>query len=189
VLRSLPDPTYTQDQWDDLQGLIKLLSLSAAYLKWVFQSLGQADFIEIAQAATQSLGSELNPTDLAQQLDYQIQHLLVDEFQDTSSEQYALIGKLIAGWEAGDGRTLFIVGDPMQSIYRFREAEVGNFLKAWQGKLAQVTLKSIQLHVNFRSSQGIVDWVNQNFKKVLPAHNQIEKRRGVLQRIARLSSR
>jgi len=175
VLKTLPDPFYTDDQWEDLQWLIQLLRVSAAYLKVVFQSTGQTDFIETAQAASQALGSELEPTDLAQQLDYQVHHLLVDEFQDTSSEQYALITKLIAGWQVDDGRSLFIVGDPMQSIYRFREAEVGNFLKAWQGKIGQVTLKPIQLHVNFRSSQGVVDWVNRQFKKVFPAVSNIEK--------------
>ncbi|GKT12967.1 MAG: ATP-dependent helicase/nuclease subunit A [Thiomicrorhabdus sp.] len=175
ILKSLPDPHYTDEQWADLQWLIQLLRVSAAYLKVVFQSTGQADFIEIAQAASQALGSELEPTDLAQQLDYQVRHLLVDEFQDTSSEQYALITKLIAGWQKGDGRTLFIVGDPMQSIYRFREAEVGNFLKAWQGKVGQVALTPVNLQVNFRSSQGLVDWVNSQFRKVLPRENNIEK--------------
>lgn len=175
VLKGLPDPKYSDDQWEDLQGILNLLRVSAAYLKVVFQSSGQADFIEIAQAATHALGNELEPTDLAQQLDYQIQHLLVDEFQDTSSEQYSLIRKLVAGWQTGDGRTLFIVGDPMQSIYRFREAEVGNFLNAWQGSLGQVRLNPIQLHVNFRSSQSVVDWVNKHFKKVFPIENQIEK--------------
>ena len=175
VLRGLPDPKYSDDQWEDLQSILSLLRVSAAYLKVVFQSMGQADFIETAQAATNALGNELEPTDLAQQLDYQIQHLLVDEFQDTSSEQYALIRKLVVGWQADDGRTLFIVGDPMQSIYRFREAEVGNFLNAWQGHLGQVRLNPIQLHVNFRSSQSVVDWVNEHFKKVFPPENQIEK--------------
>jgi len=175
VLRGLPEPEYSDDQWEDLQSILSLLRVSAAYLKVVFQSMGQADFIETAQAATNALGNELEPTDLAQQLDYQIQHLLVDEFQDTSSEQYALIRKLVAGWQEGDGRTLFIVGDPMQSIYRFREAEVGNFLNAWQGHLGQVRLHPIQLHVNFRSSQSVVDWVNTHFKKVFPPENQIEK--------------
>lgn len=175
ILKELPEPHYSDDQWLDLQWLIQLLRVSSAYLKVVFQSSGQADFIEIAQAASQALGDELEPTDLAQQLDYQVKHLLVDEFQDTSSEQFSLIRKLIAGWQPGDGRTLFIVGDPMQSIYRFREAEVGNFLKVWQGKVGSVNLTPLNLKVNFRSSQGVVDWVNQNFSKVLPKANNIEK--------------
>ncbi|MGM0541167.1 MAG: UvrD-helicase domain-containing protein [Pseudomonadota bacterium] len=175
ILKELPQPHYSDDQWLDLQWLIQLLRVSAAYLKVVFQSSGQADFIEIAQAASQALGDELEPTDLAQQLDYQVKHLLVDEFQDTSSEQFSLLRKLIAGWQPGDGRTLFIVGDPMQSIYRFREAEVGNFLKVWQGRVGQVNLTPLTLKVNFRSSQGVVDWVNQNFSKVLPKTNNIEK--------------
>ncbi len=175
ILKELPEPHYSDDQWLDLQRLIQLLRVSSAYLKVVFQSSGQADFIEIAQAASQALGDELEPTDLAQQLDYQVKHLLVDEFQDTSSEQFSLIRKLIAGWQPGDGRTLFIVGDPMQSIYRFREAEVGNFLKVWQGKVGEVNLTPLNLKVNFRSSQGVVDWVNQNFSKILPKANNIEK--------------
>ena len=175
ILKELPEPNYSDDQWLDLQWLIQLLRVSSAYLKVVFQSSGQADFIEIAQAASQALGDELEPTDLAQQLDYQVKHLLVDEFQDTSSEQFSLMRKLIAGWQPGDGRTLFIVGDPMQSIYRFREAEVGNFLKVWQGKVGAVNLTPLNLKVNFRSSQGVVDWVNQNFSKVLPKANNIEK--------------
>ena len=54
--------------------------------------------------------------------------MLVDEFQDTSEAQVKLLESLTAGWQPGDGRTLFLVGDPMQSIYRFRNAEVGLFL-------------------------------------------------------------
>lgn len=173
-LKTLPDPHYSAAQWQTLQGLVQLLTLAAAYLKVVFRSEGQADFIEVAQAASQALGSELEPTELAQQLDYQIHHLLVDEFQDTSAEQYALIAKLLAGWQDGDGKTLFIVGDPMQSIYRFREAEVGNFLKAWRGKIGEVALTPLNLTVNFRSSRGVVEWVNRHFKQVFPKHDQIE---------------
>ncbi|NPA72861.1 MAG: UvrD-helicase domain-containing protein [Gammaproteobacteria bacterium] len=178
ILKALPEPFYSDDQWLDLQWLIQLLKVSAGYLKVVFQSSGQADFIEVAQAASQALGEPLAPTDLAQQLDYQVKHLLVDEFQDTSSEQFKLIKKLIAGWQVGDARTLFIVGDPMQSIYRFREAEVGNFLKVWEqsaSEMGELTLTPLSLKVNFRSTQGVVDWVNHHFKQVLPRTNQIEK--------------
>ncbi|WEJ62067.1 UvrD-helicase domain-containing protein [Thiomicrorhabdus lithotrophica] len=175
TLKTLPNPDYSDEQWQDLQWLIQLLTLSTGFLKLVFQQTGQSDYIEIAQAASQALGSELEPTDLAQQLDYQIQHLLVDEFQDTSSEQYKLLKQLIAGWQPDDGRTLFLVGDPMQSIYRFREAEVGNFLEAWKGKIGTVELNQLNLKVNFRSTAGVVNWVNQVFAQILPKEDVKEK--------------
>jgi ATP-dependent exoDNAse (exonuclease V) beta subunit len=128
--------------------------------------------------ADRALGEEQAPTDLSLRLDYQIKHLLVDEFQDTSQNQYALFSKLTAGWTPGDQRTLFLVGDPMQSIYRFREAEVGLFLQAWEGQLGSVPLEALQLNVNFRSQAGIIDWVNQSFPRILPP--QSDKLRGAV---------
>ena len=71
-------------------------------------------------------------------LDYRIEHLLVDEFQDTSRAQYELLDALTGQWSDGDGRTLFLVGDPMQSILRFREAEVGLFLRCWADGTSRV---------------------------------------------------
>ncbi|MDA0225494.1 MAG: UvrD-helicase domain-containing protein, partial [Proteobacteria bacterium] len=100
----------------------------------------------------------------------QFRHLLVDEFQDTSISQYQLIERLTAGWEPGDGRTVFAVGDPMQSIYRWREAEVGEFLRVWEsGRLGGVALETVRLRANFRSQSGIVEWVNAAFPQVMPA--------------------
>ena len=106
------------------------------------------------------------PTDLLLALDYRIRHLLVDEFQDTSFTQFELLRRLTAGWSEGDGRTLFVVGDPMQSIYRFREAEVGLFLLAWHHGIGSVPLEPLTLSANFRSQAGIVDWVNTAFARV-----------------------
>ncbi len=179
-LQKLPDPLYTDEQWQDLQQLMALMQRAAAYLKVVFDQVGESDFIEVAMAANQALGTEDAPTDLALQLDYRIQHLLIDEFQDTSVTQSELLQKLVAGWQPEDGRTLFIVGDPMQSIYRFREAEVGNFLQAWgmdgqPAALGEVALKPLRLQVNFRSTQGVIDWVNRTFKPLFPQYNNIAK--------------
>jgi ATP-dependent exoDNAse (exonuclease V) beta subunit len=121
----------------------RLLPRAAGQLKLVFQARGQVDFTEVAQGALLALGGTEAPSDLALALDYRIRHLLVDEFQDTSITQYELIAKLTAGWEPGDGRTVFAVGDPMQSIYRFREAEVGLFLRARAAGIADLALEAI----------------------------------------------
>jgi ATP-dependent helicase/nuclease subunit A len=136
-------------------------------LRMVFRERGETDFTEISLAAAAALGGEDEPTDLALALDHRIQHLLIDEFQDTSVTQRDLIAKLVAGWEPGDGRTLFLVGDPMQSIFRFREAEVGLFAEAAGAGIGAVRLEPLRLETNFRSGRGIVEWVNAAFAKVL----------------------
>src|SRR5699024_8671169 len=171
-LRSLPPGHYTEAQWALMEALFQLLPLAVAQLQLVFQERGEVDFTEISQRAIMALGDSEAPTDLALALDYQIRHLLMDEFQDTSLSQYILLERLTEGWEVGDGRTLFIVGDPMQSIYRFREAEVGLYLQAWRQGIGQLQLTPLVLSVNFRSQQGIVDWVNQSFQQILPAAEQ-----------------
>ena len=111
-----------------LKSLLLVLRLAAAELKFVFAERKAADYPEFAAAARQALGTADEPTDTALALDARLRHVLVDEFQDTSEAQVQLLRSLTAGWERGDGRTLFLVGDPMQSIYRFRNAEVGLFL-------------------------------------------------------------
>ncbi len=67
------------------------------------------------------------PTEAALAVADGIRHLLVDEFQDTSRRQHQLLASLIAAWSDRTGRTCFAVGDPMQSIYFFREADAELF--------------------------------------------------------------
>lgn len=174
-LENLPNPTYSDAEWDVIEALFAGLRQSVAHLQVVFAEQGQVDFTELSLRAIEALGDELEPTELGLKLDYRLKHLLVDEFQDTSQTQHRLFQRLTAGWSSGDGRTLFLVGDPMQSIYRFREAEVGLFLEAWQGRLGEVRLEPLQLSVNFRSEQGIIDWVNAMFPEVLPAADNPER--------------
>ncbi len=108
------------------------------------------------------MGTPESPTDLLYSLDYRIQHLLVDEFQDTSRAQYELVKALTEQWSAGDSRSLFVVGDPMQSIYRFREAEVSLFLRCWRDQmLGSVPLERVQLKTNFRSTPELIRWVQE----------------------------
>lgn len=168
-VRGLPAPGYTEGQWELLRALFVVLKLAAAHLEAVFQESGKVDFAEISIRARAALGNFQDPTDLALSLDYGISHILIDEFQDTSISQFDLMRQLTAGWTAGEGRTFFAVGDPMQSIYGFREAEVGLFLTAWEhGIDAHLPLEPLLLKTNFRSEPAIVEWVNSAFFRVLP---------------------
>ncbi|MDZ7781693.1 MAG: UvrD-helicase domain-containing protein [Halioglobus sp.] len=103
--------------------LSRLLPVLAAQLLLVFRRRGVVDYSQLAQSALQALGEEA-PTDLALRIDYSLEHILVDEFQDTSNDQYDLLGKLTRGWgehnaqNPGAPRTLFIVSKSMQSILR-----------------------------------------------------------------------
>ncbi|HLF13230.1 MAG TPA: UvrD-helicase domain-containing protein [Gammaproteobacteria bacterium] len=173
VAASLPDPHYTDLQWDNLAALQVVLIHLAAELKVVFAEQRCVDFVELGLAAQRALGQTDAPSELLLALDRRIQHLLVDEFQDTSQAQLRLLELLTAGWQPGDGRSLFLVGDPMQSIYRFRDADMSLFLKVKQRGLGTVSLASLTLQRNFRSSSTIVEWINRVFATVFPPHDEI----------------
>ena len=170
--RHLPPARYVESTWALVDALVDLLPHVAAHLRVAFSEAGSIDFVEAQIAAREALGSADAPSELLLRLDFSIDHLLVDEFQDTSFAQLALIERLTAGWEHGDGRTLFAVGDPMQSIYRFREAEVRLFVEAQQRRMiGNVPVEPIVLSRNFRAHHGLVQWVNATFAGVLGSSN------------------
>jgi len=168
-VRSLPPERFDEAQWERVAALIEVLAPAAAELQALFAERAMADHAAVAAAARQALGDEEAPSELALALDYRIRHLLVDEYQDTSPVQQRLLQQLVAGWERGDGRSLFCVGDPMQSIYGFREADVTLFLEAQHGGIGDVELQRRALSRNFRSCQAVVDWVNDAFAGIMPA--------------------
>ncbi len=173
AVRQLPEPHYTDDEWRVLEAQLVVLRLAAAELEVVFAERRAADYPRFAAAALEALGDEGMPTDTALALDATLSHVLVDEFQDTSETQVRLLGGLSAGWQRGDGRTLFLVGDPMQSIYRFRNAEVGLFLDVRVNGIGDLQLEPLTLAVNFRSTEPVIDWINQCFARILPAHDDM----------------
>ena len=168
-LRALPPTAYGDDAWAFVVAAMRILPAAAQALVGVFARRGQSDFTEATLRALNALGTTDDPSDLLLAVDYRLSHLLVDEFQDTSRAQLALIGRLCEGWQPGDGRTLFAVGDPMQSIYRFRQAEVRLFIEAEAAReVAGVHVGVVELTRNFRSQRSIVRWVNHVFAHVLP---------------------
>jgi ATP-dependent helicase/nuclease subunit A len=169
ALRGLPDPALSGPDQRAIEALAQLLTRAAAELQLLFAERGLVDYPYVAGAARQALIEQGEPSDFALRAGGAIRHILVDEFQDTSFEQFRLLGALTAGWERGDGRTLFLVGDPMQSIYQFREAEVGLFLRARDHGLGDIHLQTLQLRRNFRSRAALIEWINERFARLFPA--------------------
>ena len=167
-IRALPAPAYSDAQWARVREVAQVLVLAAAELDPVFREQGAADFPAVSLAALRALGSADAPTDLGLRLDYRLQHILVDEFQDTSSAQLELVRLLTAGWQQGDGRSVFCVGDPMQSIYGFRQAEVRAFLELADEGIGELRFEVQRLQDNFRSAAPVVNWVNECFARILP---------------------
>ncbi|MEM9620395.1 MAG: UvrD-helicase domain-containing protein [Pseudomonadota bacterium] len=139
------------------------LSLVLIELDTLFSNRGITDFPGLLLQAQEALRDETGPTDLALYLDSRIQHLLIDEFQDTSRSQAEFFGKLIEEWSSEQGNTVFLVGDPMQSIYRFRDADVAIFTETQQRGLGGVPLERVALSANFRSAAPLVHWCNYLF--------------------------
>jgi ATP-dependent exoDNAse (exonuclease V) beta subunit len=163
------------------QDITLVLMHALARLRVLFHDKGECDFHYMTELALDSLGEEDNPGSLLLAEDARIEHILMDEFQDTSNTQFKLLRRLMSGWNAGgqegrraaDGRSLFLVGDPMQSIYRFRQANVGLFIDVvQQGGLGNVPLDYLQLQSNFRSRTEVVAWVNQQFAGIFPRHDE-----------------
>jgi ATP-dependent helicase/nuclease subunit A len=181
AVRALPPPRYPEAEWRALAALHALLLGAAAELQQVFAERGRVDFVAVSRAALEALGTPEEPTDLTIALDERIEHILVDEFQDTSAPQVALIERLTAGWQPGDGRTLFLVGDPMQSIYGFREANVSLFLEIRAAGLGALRPRALGLEANFRSRPALVAWCNAAFAAVLPPVEDLA--RGAVQHV------
>lgn len=161
---------HSQDEI--IKALVGLMKLAAAELWLVFRENGEVDFGELSARAISALGDEFDPTELGLRLDYRIRHLLVDEFQDTSPMQIELLKRLTAGWQPNDGRTLFAVGDPMQSIYRFRKADVSLFLRVAKTGIGELHLTPLRLSRNNRSCPAVVDWINAHFPQVFPVADE-----------------
>ena len=174
----LPEAEINSNQQRMLNALGYLLPALAAELELVFKQHDKCDYPAITLAALEAI--EPSPqdetvSDITLRLDYQLQHILVDEFQDTSGAQIKLLDQLIAGWQPDDGRTLFLVGDAMQSLYGFRNANVGLFINAQRHPIGPVQCTPLTLSCNFRSQQGVIDWVNNTFARAFPAQANISR--------------
>jgi ATP-dependent helicase/nuclease subunit A len=167
-VRTLPPAKYPAEQWAVAKSLLRVLSRALVELQFVFAERGECDFTELSLLARHALAQESSAEDLAAALGARLQHLLVDEMQDTSTSQYDLIERLTATWD-GHSQTVFLVGDPRQSIYLFRQARVERFIYAMHTRrLGDLPLTRLRLTANFRSQGALVDQFNRDFDLIFP---------------------
>ena len=161
--------SYQPEELQLAEAAAQFFKLTASQLQQLFKTQGKCDYVEIMLAALEVMEQDYAPSLLAERLGYQLRHILVDEFQDTSIGQLRLLESLSRSWDASTPNTLFLVGDPMQSIYAFRQADVRIFNQLWQTKrLGQVELVPLVLKRNFRSQGKLVDWCNERFATIFP---------------------
>jgi ATP-dependent helicase/nuclease subunit A len=177
-LRALPPQEYSEEESQMLQHMLVILRYAAAELRLVFAERGVVDFVELGLAARHVLRTEEGElSEFATEVAERWPHLLVDEFQDTSRSQYELLTLIASGWESAGRGSCFLVGDPMQSIYMFRQAEVELFERTKRYGLgegtATVHLQPLKLQTNFRSHAGLVNRLNEIFEQIFePATGQ-----------------
>jgi ATP-dependent helicase/nuclease subunit A len=140
---------------------------------------GWLDFDDLITRASTLLNDQSVAAWVLFRLDGGIDHILVDEAQDTSPEQWRVIESLAAEFTAGSGardidRTLFVVGDKKQSIYSFQGADVAAFdakQTTFRSKFEAVqrAFQSLELEHSFRSSPAILRVVDETFGDRFPA--------------------
>jgi ATP-dependent helicase/nuclease subunit A len=111
------------------RGLLRVFAIASRTYETLLEEHALLDFAAMLDRAVALLSHQEEFARSRLKLQSRYHHVLVDEFQDTSRQQWRLIERLVDAWREGEGSTdaptsIFIVGDRKQSIYRFRQAEV-----------------------------------------------------------------
>ena len=157
---------HTTDLWEALKAIEPLahtlyrhaassIARRMAELKQRSRQFGFADMIDRLKAALEGPNGEA----LRGRICAQFPVAMVDEFQDTSPDQYAIFNLLYRVDDNDPAHGLFLIGDPKQSIYGFRGADIHSYLAARRSTEG----RHYQLGTNYRSSVALVAAVNQLF--------------------------
>ncbi|MBT8593509.1 UvrD-helicase domain-containing protein [Polynucleobacter paneuropaeus] len=135
-----------------------------SHLEKVKESMRVRDFDDLEIGVSKLMAESSNAAYLQARLDAKYKQILVDEFQDTNPLQWQILRSWLAGYSAGDEKPkVFIVGDPKQSIYRFRRADPRLFDSASQFLEAHLDAKALSQNKTRRNAPAINDAVNKLF--------------------------
>ncbi|MEO0131991.1 MAG: UvrD-helicase domain-containing protein [candidate division WOR-3 bacterium] len=145
------------------------------------------DFADLEILTYKILTEDSNWANILYFFDEHTDHILVDEFQDTSFLQWAIIKKLTEEWFSGLGikqerqikPTIFLVGDDKQSIYMFRNAhaEIFNYAKSYLEKCLKDEFDFEEVTSNYRSLRAIIDFTNRLFSQLMSPDPQYMSRK------------
>ncbi|MGM0930085.1 MAG: UvrD-helicase domain-containing protein [Actinomycetota bacterium] len=148
----------------------------------VRQRTGELEYSDLLVHARDLLIGE-DKAEVHAALHERYQVIMLDEFQDTDPVQAEIAVRIAAsevcgrdGWESlpvPPGR-LFMVGDPKQSIYRFRRADIATYLESLQRAKADPGSAIAGLQTNFRSTGKLLDWVNATFTELIQANGTMQ---------------
>ena len=182
-LENIQEQVYQLDQTKKTEHLVlysKLLAILAEKIISLFETYKRKnaflDYDDLIIHAQNLLTNSHAKEWVLYKLDGGIEHLLVDEAQDTSKNQWHIIEALVEEFYAGESnnyqsRTIFVVGDEKQSIFSFQGADISSF--SYMNKFLNEKLKggrkafeTIDLNVSYRSTKEILTCVNDVFNKI-----------------------
>ena len=152
----------TQHQaWDYQQRMARLSRLLLAEFAALKRERGWVDMNDVERAAQTMLSDEVLSGWLQERLDARVKHLMIDEFQDTNPLQWQALSSWLSGYAgAAKAPSVFIVGDPKQSIYRFRRAEPQVFIAAQAFMRDALGGDVLACDHTRRNSQAVITTVN-----------------------------
>ena len=154
----------------------RLFGVAASEYRRELEARVQLDFSDVLQRAIELLQQMDEFARSRYRLESRYQHVLIDEFQDTSRAQWELVSLLVKAWGEGSGLvdeapvppTVFIVGDRKQSIYRFRDADGSVFHSAVREIASLRPGDEVRRSIShsFRAVPGLLSFVNDLFEAI-----------------------
>ncbi len=128
------------------------------------ESMRVRDFDDLEIGVSRLMADPANAAYLQSRLDAKYSHILIDEFQDTNPLQWQILRSWLEGYgQDGSRPSVFIVGDPKQSIYRFRRADPRLFTSARKFLESTLEAKYLEKNTTRRNADAINDVVNKIF--------------------------
>ncbi|PWT83101.1 MAG: hypothetical protein C5B57_07550 [Blastocatellia bacterium] len=157
------------------RGIWRMFAITLSHYRQTLEARALLDFAGVLERTVDLLKQMDEFARSRYRLESRYRHVLVDEFQDTSRAQWNLVAHLVRSWGEGLGASsdalapsIFIVGDRKQSIYAFRDAEVGlmeeaaEFIAALRGDDARHAIS-----LSFRAPPQLLAFVNDVFRSIV----------------------